>query len=67
MTTPEFSGSSYSRKTMLLSAHISFRVLGHAVTLTSPRCALLNKSIRVRDCPIPPPIEKEIAMSRVAW
>ena len=46
---------------MFFFAHISFRILGHTVTLTSPRCALWSSSIWVRDWPMPPPIERGVA------
>ena len=38
-----------------LAAHMSFRIFGHTVTLTSPRWALRSRVIRVRACPMPPP------------
>jgi len=40
---------------------------GQTVTLTSPRCALRSRSIVVRDCPMPPPIESGIWSFRIAW
>ena len=43
---------------------MSFRIFGHTVTLTSPRCALRSRSIRVRDCPMPPPIDSGIRSSK---
>ena len=57
----------YSSTKMFLLAHISFRIFGHTVTLTSPRWALRSNSIKVRDCPIPPPIESGIWLFRMAW
>lgn len=52
--------SHYSSAKMFFFAQISFRIFGHTVTLTSPRCAFRRSSINVRDCPIPPPIESGI-------
>jgi len=57
----------YSKTKMCFFAHISFRIFGHTVTLTSPRCAFRKSSIRVRDWPIPPPIESGIWSFRIAW
>src|SRR5208337_2227486 len=56
----------YSSTKILFSAHISFRIFGHTVTLTSPRWALRSSSIKVRDWPIPPPIESGIWSFRIA-
>jgi len=39
----------YSSTKMFFSAHISFSTFGQTVTLTSPRCALRSRSIKVRD------------------
>ncbi len=57
----------YSRTKMCLRAHISFRIFGQTVTLTSPKCAFLSSSISVRDCPMPPPIESGTSSFRIAW
>ena len=38
----------------------------HTVTLTSPRCAFLSREMKVRDCPIPPPMLSGISSSRMA-
>jgi len=57
----------YSSTKIFLPTHISFRIFGHTVTLTSPRWALRSNSIKVRDCPIPPPIESGISLFRIAW
>ena len=35
----------YSSTKIFFFAHISFRIFGHTVTLTSPRCALRSRSI----------------------
>jgi len=59
--------SPYSRTKIFLLAHISFRIFGQTVTLTSPRCALRSNCINVRDCPMPPPIESGILLFRIAW
>lgn len=40
---------------MFFFAHISLRILGQALTVTSPREVFLSVSINVRDSPIPPP------------
>src|ERR1039458_8597632 len=40
---------------MFLPAQIVLRICGHTLTVTSPRWALRKSSIKVRDCPIPPP------------
>jgi len=57
----------YSRTKMFFFAHISFRIFGHTVTLTSPKCALRNKSIKVRDWPIPPPMESGRTLLTIPW
>ncbi len=43
---------------MSFFAHISLRILGQTVTLTSPRWALRRSSISVRDWPMPPPMDE---------
>ena len=50
----------YSSTKIFFFAHISFSTFGHTVTLTSPRCAFRSRDIKVRDCPIPPPIDSGI-------
>ena len=47
---------------MFFFAHISFSTFGQTVTLTSPRWALRSSSIRVRDWPMPPPMESGISL-----
>ena len=49
--------TSHSRTKICFFAQISFRIFGHTVTLTSPRCAFLRIAISVRDCPMPPPMD----------
>jgi len=39
---------------------MSLRIFGHTVTLTSPRSAFRNSSIKLRDGPMPRPIESGI-------
>jgi hypothetical protein len=56
----------YSNTKMSRFAHISLRIFGHTVTLTSPRCALRRRSISVRDWPMPPPIESGISLLMIA-
>ncbi len=46
----------HSSTKMFFLEQISFRILGHTVTLTSPRCAFFSSSIKVRDWPMPPPM-----------
>jgi hypothetical protein len=57
----------YSRTWMFFSAQMSLRAFGQTVTLTSPRCAVLSRYMKVRDCPMPPPMLKGIRSSRIAW
>ena len=38
----------YSKTWMFFFAQISFKIFGHTVTVTSPRCALRSNSINVR-------------------
>ena len=51
----------YSSTWMFFFSQMSFRIFGHTLTVTSPRCALRSSSISVRDCPIPPPTESGIS------
>lgn len=57
----------YSSTKIFLLAHISFKIFGQTVTLTSPRWALRRSSISVRDWPMPPPMESGISFFRIAW
>jgi hypothetical protein len=57
----------YSSTLIPCFAEISFRIFGHTVTLTSPRCAFLRIAICVRDWPIPPPIDSGTSPFRIAW
>jgi hypothetical protein len=57
----------YSRTWIFFFAHISFKILGHTLTVTSPRCAFLKSSISVRDWPIPPPMLSGISFFKMAW
>ena len=41
----ELSNGVYSRTWMFFFLHMSFSIFGHTVTLTSPRCALLSRSM----------------------
>ena len=57
----------YSSTKIFFFAHISFNIFGQTVTLTSPRWALRNRSIRVRDCPMPPPMESGNSLLMIPW
>jgi hypothetical protein len=52
---------------MFLRAHISLRIFGQTVTLTSPRWALRRSIMKVRDCPMPPPMLSGSASRTIAW
>jgi len=65
--TPGEAGSFYSRMWMLCFAEISFSCLGQTDTVTSPRCAVRSRYMKVRDCPMPPPIESGIWSFMMAW
>jgi hypothetical protein len=56
----------YSRTWIFRFAHMSLRILGHTVTLTSPRCALRSSIMYTRDCPMPPPIDRGISLFMMA-
>lgn len=58
--------SIYSSTKIFFFEQISFRIFGHTVTLTSPKCALRSRSISVRDCPIPPPIDSGSSLFIIA-
>src|SRR5208337_4131641 len=64
---PGFGAGRYSSTKMFFLAQISFRIFGQTVTLTSPRCALRSNNIRVRDWPIPPPIDRGIWWVKIPW
>ncbi len=49
---------------MFRAAHMSFRIFGHTVTDTSPRCAFLRSAMYVRDWPMPPPTLTRIPIER---
>ena len=57
----------YSSTKMFFLAQMSFRIFGQTVTLTSPRCALRSNNIRVRDWPMPPPIDRGIWLVKIPW
>ena len=57
----------YSSTKMFFFAHISFSTFGQTVTLTSPRWALRRRSIRVRDWPMPPPMESGSTLLMMPW
>lgn len=57
----------YSRTWMFFLAQISLRIWGHTLTVTSPRCAFLSRSMRVRDWPMPPPMLSGISFFTMAW
>ena len=42
------------------------RTFGHTVALTSPRCAFLSSSMKVRDCPMPPPMLRGMSLFNTA-
>jgi hypothetical protein len=46
----------YSKTKIFFFAHMSFKIFGQTVTLTSPKWALRSSSIWVRDWPMPPPM-----------
>jgi len=52
--------ATYSSTKMFLRAQMSLRILGQTLTVTSPKCALRNSSMRVRACPTPPPMLRGI-------
>jgi len=57
----------HSIRWIFFSLHMSFRILGQTVALTSPMCAFFKSSIKVRDWPMPPPILSGIWSFKMAW
>ena len=59
--------AAYSITWMLCFAQISLSCFGHTETVTSPRCAVLSRYMKVRDWPMPPPMLRGILSFTIAW
>ncbi len=46
----------YSKTWMFFLAQMSLRACGQTLTVTSPRWAVRSRYMKVRDCPMPPPM-----------